>query len=225
MRTLARHGHAPDIAAAMALHFDTATGALRPFAPGEEPDIFTLFGLPPRLVVNESATRDLYLDLSRRVHPDFHAGATADHRDECLRRTSMLNNAWQILREPARRAEYAVARWGLNITSQRNAAPPELLAEMFEIQEAGESLREARLAADGATLAAAEARVAPLRAEVLASRNQLLDQMGAQMAAFDTAADGAEGNLGAPAVQEALRALRLTLDRLNYVRTVLRNLK
>ena len=225
MRTLARQGHAPDTAAAMALHFDAASGGLRPMPAGAEPDIFTLFGLPPRLVINESATRDLFLDLSRRVHPDFHAGATTAQRDESLRRTSMLNNAWQVLREPARRAEYAAARWGLNITSQRNAAPPELLAEMFDIQEAGESLREARLAADGAALAAAEARVAPLRAEVLASRNQLLDQMGAEMAAFDTAADGSEGNLGAPAVQEALRALRLTLDRLNYVRTVLRNLK
>ncbi|MCC7392294.1 hypothetical protein IT571_08065, partial [Candidatus Sumerlaeota bacterium] len=101
--------------------------------------------------------------------------------------------------------------------------PPELLEEMFEIQEAGEELRDARLKSDGVKLQAAEAKIAPLRRQVQAARNSLTEKLAQQFAQFDAAVESASP--ASEAAQRILREIRLTLDRMNYLRTVLRNLK
>lgn len=212
--------HAPDRAAAEARHF--VEGALKPL-PDPPPDHFTILGLPRRLRIDEAATRDTYLHLSRRTHPDFFATEDEGARGESLQRSSLVNNAWKTLRDPARRAEYFLTLLAPAIESNKQAVPPELLEEMFEIQEAGEALREARLAADGEALAQAEEQAAGLRKQVGGSRDALRIRLEEQFAEVDGLLDGgAEAN--SEPVLEALRGIRLTLDRLNYLRTVLRNL-
>lgn len=185
-------------------------------------DYFTVFGLPPRLVLDVEALRDVFLDLSRRFHPDYFATAEERLREESLRRSSLLNNAYKTLRDPQRRAEYLITHHGLGIESNKNAVPPELLEEMFEIQEAGEDLREARLSANEDALGQAEVRVAPLRKDVQAAREKLQQQLEQEFAAFDEAAIN---GIDREESQNALSNIRLTLDRMNYLRTVLRNLK
>lgn len=202
------------------LHFTDPEGTrLRPFVIGTEPDYFTLFELPARLLVDTEALRALFLDLSRRCHPDFHATADAPLREESLRRTALLNNAYKTLQDDQRRAEYLIERSGVSIVSGKNAVPPELLSEMFDIQEAGEDLREARLDGDGEKLAEAEKRVVPLRNQAKASRDGLLGELQTLFAEHDRLTDQGMGTV------EILHKVRLTLDRMNYLRTVLRNLK
>lgn len=192
--------------------------------PSTTDTFFQALGLPPRLSIDVDATRDHFLELSRRYHPDFYATADAAERAESLKLSSLVNNAWKTFRDPHKRAEYAVFVYGNNIESNKNAVPPELLEEMFEIQEAGEELREARLGADEAALARAEARIAPLRAQVVATRDQMEARLEELFRQFDAAAD-ADPSLDGEACQAALREIRLVLDRMNYLRTVLRNLK
>jgi molecular chaperone HscB len=208
-----------------ALHFDTSAEAgIRPLGTGEAPSHFALFGMEPRLMIDTEALRGAFLDLSRRFHPDFHGGASPALREEVLRRSSLLNNAYKTLRELPKRAEYLLGLLAPTLESNKNAVPPELLEEMFEIQEAGEALREARLAADGAALARAEAAVAPLRAQVNGQRQALEAELEQLAAALDALLDAGEA-LESDPVQATLRKIRLTLDRLNYLRTVIRNLR
>ncbi len=207
-----------------ALHFADPEGrVLRPLGT-EVPDHFAVFGLPPRLLLDADALRDTFLDLSRHFHPDFHANDAPALRDEILRRSSLLNNAYKTLRDDQKRAEYLIALVGRGIESNKNAVPPELLEEIFDIQEAGEELRDARLSTDEERLAAAEARIGPLRDQVNTARQALVRQLEQQCAAYDDAlATGADP--ASDACQQTLRSIRLTLDRMNYLRTVLRNLR
>lgn len=208
----------PDHQAALQLHFDG--GVFRPLpAPGL--DHFAFFALPQRLDLDLDALRETFLELSRRFHPDFHATAGAEQRDVSLSRTSQLNNAYKTLREPQKRAEYLIGLVAPDITSNKNAAPPELLEELFDIQEAGEELREARLAADAARLSSAEARVKPLRAQVMESRKRLESDLARRFAAHDAALLAND----ATARRRELTAIRALLDQTNFLRTVLRNLK
>jgi len=101
---------------------------------------FEVFGLPRRLAVDAAELQRRFYELSRRHHPDFHHGASADEQAAALDASARLNAAYRALRDPIARIEYLVrleegraTREGAGVKSK---APPELLAEMFEIQEA-----------------------------------------------------------------------------------------
>lgn len=192
-------------------------------AASQQDNYFGIFGLSPRLRIDAEALRISFLDLSRKHHPDFFANATDQEKRESLQRSSEINNAYKALRDDQKRAEYVIEKFGAGIESNKNAVPPELLEEMFEIQEAGEELRDARLKSDGVKLQAAEAKIAPLRRQVQAARNSLTEKLAQQFAQFDAAVESASP--ASEAAQKILREIRLALDRMNYLRTVLRNLK
>ena len=110
-------------------------------------DYFEVFGLPRRLAVDGVELQRRFYELSRRHHPDFHHGGSADEQAVALEASARLNAAYRALRDPIARVEYLVrledgrdTREGATVKPK---APPELLAEMFEIQEA---LAEAKAA-------------------------------------------------------------------------------
>src|SRR3989441_11175595 len=106
---------------------------------------FEVFGLPRRLGIDVAELQRQFYELSRRYHPDFHAGAPPDEQASALDASARLNAAYRTLRDPVMRIEYLVrleegreTKEGAAVKAQ---APPELLEEMFEIQEA---LQEAK---------------------------------------------------------------------------------
>lgn len=210
--------HAPRPDAIRALHLDEV-GALRPLPPGI--DAFGLFALPPVLLLDEGALQEAFYEFSKHFHPDFHANAAPAVRAAALERSAAWNDAYRTLRTLPTRAEYLLARHAPDIKPGKNAVPPSLLESFFDIQEAGEELKLARTNGDAAALAKAEARVAPLRAEALQARDATLAELRTHAGAYDAAL--AAGN--ATAMADAYPKLRLALDRLNYLKTVLRNLK
>jgi molecular chaperone HscB len=216
-------GARPSREKAWNFHFEQGDEKQIRFFNGEEVNYYQLFGLSVQLSINLSLTRDLFLDLTRIFHPDFFANENEALKAESLRRSALLNNGWKTLRDDQKRAEYVIQLLGSEIRSTKNAVPPELLEEMFEIQEAGEELREARLDADGEKLAAAEKIVKPLREQVLNSRGSLLKSLSQQFTDFDRVI--IEQDLDSVIVQDVLKKIRVVLDQMNYLRTVLRNLK
>src|SRR5215471_16975135 len=123
---------------------------------GEGVDHFEVFGLPRRLGLDAAELQRKFYELSRRVHPDFHQGAPPERQVEILEASARLNAAYRALRDPLARIEYLVrleegrdTREGATVKPK---APPELLEEMFEIQEA---LQEAKSAGRSGGLDAA----------------------------------------------------------------------
>ncbi len=100
-------------------------------------DHFALFGLPRRYAVDGDRLDHLFRDLQARVHPDKHA-----HRSEAERRVAMqwatqVNEAYQALRDPLKRARYLLHLTGHDPQIETNTAmPPEFLMEQMELREA-----------------------------------------------------------------------------------------
>jgi molecular chaperone HscB len=108
-------------------------------------DHFEVFGLPRRLAIDAAQLQRKFYDLSRQSHPDFHQTAPPERQAEVLEASARLNAAYRVLRDPIARIEYLVRLEEGRDTKEgatvKPKAPPELLEEMFEIQEA---LQEAR---------------------------------------------------------------------------------
>jgi len=104
-----------------------------------------VFGLPRRLAIDTDELQRRFYALSRQHHPDFHQGATGEEQAKALEASALVNAAYRTLRDPIARIEYLLrleeGRESAEGATVKPKAPPELLEEMFEIQE---SLQEAK---------------------------------------------------------------------------------
>ena len=121
-------------------------------------DHFEVFGLPRRLGIDVAQLQRKFYELSRQSHPDFHQSAPPERQAEILEASAQLNAAYRALRDPIARIEYLVRLEEGRDTKEgaevKPKAPPELLEEMFEIQEALQAARAGGLdAASRDTLA------------------------------------------------------------------------
>lgn len=125
---------------------------------------FEVFGLERRLVVDEAALQRRFYELSRRYHPDFHHAASPVEQARALEASALVNAAYRTLRDPIARVEYLVrleeGRETREGAAVKPPAPPALLEEMFEIQEALQEAKAGGLDASGrAALAARRDRL------------------------------------------------------------------
>jgi len=111
----------------------------------ERSDYFAMFELPRKLWVEMGALEQKFLQLSWKLHPDNFVNSTSEERDISLKRSSELNDAYRTLRDPVARVEYLLAIEGARKEGQnKQQAPPELLEEVFELNESLDELRDAR---------------------------------------------------------------------------------
>ena len=176
---------------------------------------FEVFGLPKKLAIDAAALQQRFYELSRKWHPDFQQGASADEQANALEQSARLNAAYRALRDPIPRAEYLVRLEEGRETNEgavvKPAAPPELLAEMFEIQEMLEEARAGGLDADG------RARLAAERDALVARRMQEEARLTGPLSADWDRADAA-------ARSGVLEALKGSLATRAYLRTVIEDL-
>jgi len=105
-------------------------------------DYFRFFGLEPRLALDPEDLQQRFYQLSRKLHPDRYLAATPTERQYSLEGAAILNDAYRVLRDPVARAEYVLRREGLEEVSPGRRTPPELLQEIFELNEALEEFRQ-----------------------------------------------------------------------------------
>lgn len=107
----------------------------------ETPTPFALFGLVQAWSVNEAALKKKLLQYSRLCHPDFYATQGEELRDRAERNSAALNEAFEVLRNDFRRANWFVeALGGPNEQSERQMPQ----AFLMEVLEWNETLEEAR---------------------------------------------------------------------------------
>lgn len=124
-------------------HFCSSCGKLLQLPQGI--DYFALFEMPRKLWIEMSDLEQKFLQLSWKLHPDNFVNATEQERELSLKRSSELNDAYRTLREPISRVEYLLAIEGERKEGEKKQqAPPELLEEVFELNESLDELREAK---------------------------------------------------------------------------------
>jgi molecular chaperone HscB len=131
-------------------------------------NFFEVFGLPRKLAVDPAELQRRFYALAREHHPDFHQSAPAAERARVEETSALVNAAYRTLRDPIARVDYLVrleeGRETREGDAGRPTAPPALLQEMFEIQEA---LAEAKSGAlDDAARATLVEQRATLRARL-----------------------------------------------------------
>src|SRR5436190_23122818 len=141
-------------------------------------DYFALFEMPRRLWIETSSLEQKFLQLSWKLHPDNFVNASAEEREVSLKRSSQLNDAYRVLRQPLARVEYLLEIEGERIEGEtKQQAPPELLEEVFELNESLDELREAK---------ESRGNLAELRAKLQSAENnfqQKLEEVDAQLQA------------------------------------------
>jgi len=124
-------------------HFCQSCGKIQPLPRGA--DYFAFFGLPQKLTIDLPALEQRFHSLSWKLHPDHFARASEQERQLSLGRSSELNDAYRTLRDPIARVEYLLGLAGMRKEGQKKQqAPPELLEEVFELNESLDESREAR---------------------------------------------------------------------------------
>jgi len=198
-------------------HFCVACGKIQPLADGA--DYFAFFGLPQKLKIDEAELERRFHQLSWKLHPDNFVKASGFERSLALERSSELNDAYRTLRGPILRVEYLLLREKVRKEgTTKQQAPPELLEEVFELNESLDELREARN--DGADLSELRGRLAEAQANFQEKLEEvdaeLLDVFGEWDAAVDTGADDAERH-------KQMAKLNEVLNRRSYIRNLVRN--
>lgn len=155
-------------------------------------DPFELLGVEPKFALDLTDLETRHRELSRVLHPDRHVGAPASARRIALSRAIEVNQAFQVLRDPVRRAEALLERRGVTIEEgKEKPADPMLLMELLEL---GESISDARRARDRD---AVERKLSELKARES-------DSLSALGAAFDA------GDAGTERVVKEIGMLRFT---------------
>ena len=107
-------------------------------------DHFSLFALPRKLWIEMSTLEKKFLELSWKLHPDKFVNASPEEQETSLKRSSELNDAYRVLRDPVARVEYLLEIEGMRKEGEhKQQAPPELLEEVFELNMQLEEMRMA----------------------------------------------------------------------------------
>ena len=108
-------------------------------------DDFELFGVPQRFAQERSALDARWKELQREAHPDRFAAQGAAAQRVAMQWSVRINEAYQRLKDPQRRAAYLCELHGAPIRAEDNTAmPAQFLMQQMQWRE---DLEEATTAA------------------------------------------------------------------------------
>jgi molecular chaperone HscB len=132
---------------------------------------FELFGLAPQFAQDRQAIDACWKDLQRQAHPDRFAAQGAAAQRVALQWSVRINEAYQRLKDPLRRAAYLCELRGAAVNAENNTAmPAEFLLQQMAWRE---TLEDAGSACE---LEALSDQVKSARSELLEKCENLLDR-------------------------------------------------
>ncbi len=187
----------------------------------EKGDHFLLFGLPRKLWIEMSALEKKFLQLSWKLHPDKFVNASAEEQELSLKRSSELNDAYRVLRDPVARVEYLLELEGMRKEGEhKQQAPPELLEEVFELNESLDELREAK--ASGDDLASLTTRLESAEKSFQLKLGEVDARLQETARQWDAAIDGDASDKDRKGIMARLNEL---LNRRSYIRNLVTNVQ
>lgn len=98
---------------------------------------FERFGLDPQFTLDEADLHNRYLKLQRKLHPDKFIHKSFQERVFSERHTALLNEGYDILKTPVKRAFYLLKLLGMPLDEDAATTPkdPQILIEAMELRE------------------------------------------------------------------------------------------
>src|SRR5690606_26027271 len=134
---------------------------------------FHIFKLPERFAIDRAELDERWKTLQRQAHPDRFASADPASQRQAMQWSVRINEAYQRLKDPLKRAAYLCELRGAAIEAESNTAmPADFLLQQMQWREALDE-------ADGAdALAQLADEVAAARRERVAALQRSLDAEG-----------------------------------------------
>ncbi|WP_078119284.1 Fe-S protein assembly co-chaperone HscB [Thiosocius teredinicola] len=101
---------------------------------------FELFGTPVGFVVDTAELANRYRELQKVVHPDRFAAAGEQSQRLSLQSATMVNEAYETLKDPLKRAQYLLALNGYDNDKQQTLDDPAFLMQQMELRETLEDI-------------------------------------------------------------------------------------
>jgi molecular chaperone HscB len=215
-----------------AAHFCESCGKVQPPEPS---NYFAFFGLPLKLNVDVTDLEKEFYALSRKLHPDLTARASAQEQAWSLEQSSLLNDAYRTLRDPIRRTQYLLKLEGVELEEQSKSAteqaratgeakkqivPPDLLEEVFELNVQLEELRMNKKMGDDDPALIEE--IGKQKFALEAKHQTLLDELKTHWKAWDGLIDRGQGAT-VPERAAVVAKMVDVLNRRNYIRNLVRD--
>lgn len=216
-----------------AAHFCGSCGKVQPPAPV---DYFSFFALPRKLNLDVATLEKDFYDLSRKLHPDLSARATAQEQEWSLEQSSLLNDAYRTLRDPIKRTQYLLKLEGVELEEQSKAAteqaratggvkkqivPPDLLEEVFELNMQLEELKMNKKIGEHDSSLAEE--ISKHKAALEAKHESLLEELQSYWKEWDGLIDSQPSSGTENQRQQVVKKMVDVLNRRNYIRNLVRD--
>ena len=99
-------------------------------------NFFTLLQLPEAFVIDLETLHQNYQSIQKDIHPDRFVTFDDEAKLESIKKTAQVNDAYQTLKSPIRRAEYLLQLKGINIHDEKyTAVPQDFLMQQMEWRE------------------------------------------------------------------------------------------
>ena len=142
---------------------------------------FELFGLPRQFALDRAQLDERWKALQREAHPDRFAAEGAAAQRVAMQWSVRINEAYQRLKDPLKRAAYLCELHGVPVQAESNTAMPS--AFLMQQMEWRESLDDAKATRDPAAFEVLAEEVQRARKDEIAHIGQLLDKDDYQHAA------------------------------------------
>jgi len=187
----------------------------------QQSDYFAMLELPRKLWLEMSVLEQKFLQLSWKLHPDNFVNASQEEREISLKRSSELNDAYRTLRDPIGRVEYLLAVESARKEGEnKQQAPPELLEEVFELNESLDELRDAK--ATGGDTASLKQRLEAAEKNFEQKLAEVDGRLQATAREWDKAIDD---NADEAARKQVMAKLNELLNRRSYIRNLVVNVR
>jgi len=101
---------------------------------------YALFELQPAFDIDVEALSSRYRELARKVHPDRFADAGEKEQRYAIERSANLNEAYQTLKSPSRRARYLLTLEGRDMPLEATVQDSAFLMQQMQWREELEEL-------------------------------------------------------------------------------------
>ncbi len=127
-------------------------------------DYFYLLGLPRSYAIDEKKLRDAFRTAARNIHPDRFGGAADEVRTLATQLSAELNEAFDALSDPVRRADYLLEIAGGPSAAEVREVSGEFLADVMTLRE---EIDQAKTAGDNDALRRHRESISARRQETL----------------------------------------------------------
>lgn len=103
---------------------------------------YALFELQPAFDLDLERLSARYRELARKVHPDRFADAGESEQRKAIEQSANLNEAYQTLKSPSRRARYLLKLQGREMPLEATVQDPAFLMQQMQWREELEDLQD-----------------------------------------------------------------------------------